>query len=149
MRSIPTFMLLLVLAFACGEESIEEQFQKWDEQCRLGSDCQSYGLCAADRDRYDPTIVYCIAIRDADCAASVACRKDGGCTAYKKKCMPYLDADCAASAGCVSYGRCYSIHIPSDDRWACGCQTDRECKAALGCGGLTTCRCQNGGCFKW
>ena len=148
MRSIPTFMLLLVLAFACGDgEGIEEQFQKWDEHCGLSWDCQLRGLCATDRD--DPSNFRCIAIRDADCAVSDACRKNGGCTVYKKACMALSDTDCTASAGCISYGDCYSFFFASTDRWVCGCQTDRECKASLGCGGLTTCECRNSGCFKW
>lgn len=65
----------------------------------------------------------CMAAWSVDCEPSAACLEDGKCTARDGRCVAASDADCARSAACRNDGRC---------RVAAG-QCVQDCRTSAAC----------------
>ena len=99
-----------------------------EEDCRRSKGCPDHGMCALPEGA-----VSCSPCSDEDCRRSTACSVEGQCKRKEAACVAVTDADCAASAGCKAGRLCFfdGIKACSNERGS-ALRPERECKARGG-----------------
>ncbi len=102
-------------------------------ECTQSSLCVERGYCSLVEGG-------CSAIRDQDCALSLACQ-EGNCSASEHGCVIAKDADCKKGSLCRAYGMC------SAKNGVCVASTDADCQGTPGCRERGTCSAREGRCI--
>jgi len=153
--------IALALGVVGGALAYGPASRYYEKRAACATACRERGLCAprATRLSDDDALSYelgsnCIATGSADCRASLACAREGRCTALAGDCIAGRAASCRASLACADEGRCVVAAgqcVPWDDamcRRAPVCAREGRCAAgmvrcvasAAGCAAATVCR---------
>jgi cyclophilin family peptidyl-prolyl cis-trans isomerase len=125
---------LLVLASAAGSACTnrEQKEAALTQECQKEPPCKNHGLCSGS---CEGDVCKCIAARDADCAATMACVSGGVCTARAGKCVIGGLVDCQKAAICAAGAKCTFkdgacvIGGDADCRQSELCKTSKRCVA--------------------